>query len=627
MEETPGCGLPSRGPMPQEFLVSFADLNEVKERIRESVDISDLVGSYIELRRQGPNFVGLCPWHGDSSPSLTVTPVRQTWRCWVCGIGGDAFSFVQRVEGVEFPEAVRMLADRAGIELPKSSGRFQSAPGNPEKKRSLLKILEWAEKRFHDALLNSPKGAVARDYLEERGFNQESIERYRIGCSPKSWSWLLDLARQRNIPEQSLVDVGLVSRGDRGLQDFFVDRLIFPIHDLQNRPIAFGGRVLPGNTAKAKYKNSPDTPFFKKRSQLYGLNIVRAELNKTRSVTIMEGFTDVVVARQLGVQDAVAVLGTAFGEGHIKLLQGFVDQVTLVLDGDEAGRKRANDLLNLFISQKLDLRVLTLPDELDPCDYIATRGVDEFNKLREAAPDALEQKLRNELDGIDPLTDIHRGSVALENIIEALSLIPRAAEKQRSKELLVIGRLARIFQVKEEELENRLRTMRRREGTKKWVGEESVAVVEPPQVISASERELLEILVLAPHLVDAVMEKVPVEQIGHAGCREIYQLMGRLSADGVTPDFATLLAESSTLPEQSLLVDIDTGAQEKAKTAGLTPEERWEHWYDMKLAVVHKKEDEEKRRLLHTASQGVNENEAIDVLKDLLERKRARTID
>ena len=626
MEETPGCGLPSRGPTPQEFPVSFAQNNEIKERIRESVDIAELVGSYMELRRQGPNYVGICPWHNDTKPSFNVTPSRKTWRCWVCNVGGDIFSFVEKYEGVEFFEAFKMLADRAGIEIPKTGGGYAPPAGETrEKKRSFLKILEWAEECFHEMLVNDPAGAPAREYLEQRGFTSESIQRYRIGFSRPGWSWLLDLSRDRKFDEQSLVDVGLIKRHERGhCYDFFRGRVMFPIHDLTGRTIAFGGRVLPQDAdGTAKYLNSPDTPLFKKRSQLYGLDVVRGEFTKSRSVTVMEGYTDVVMARQLGVMDPVAVLGTALGEGHIKLLQHHVNEVTLVLDGDEAGRKRSNEILNLFISQKLDLRVLTLPDELDPCDYIMREGVEAFDALRSQAPDALEQKLQNELRGIDPLRDTHRGSVALENILEAVALIPRANDRQGTKELLVLSRLARTFQVNEGELRKRLAAKRSRSKTKKWVEEEPAVVEAPPAALPESERELLEILLLAPELAEVVVAEVGPDSLRHARCRALFETIGGCVAKVELPDFETLLAAIDTLEEKSVLVEIDDQARAKAETATSTPFERWQIWLEARLHAKHRQNSAEKRQLLNSKS--TNEMEAMNVLQALLEERRGFT--
>lgn len=605
--------------------MSFAFFDEAKERIRESVEIADLVRSYIELKPKGPNFAGLCPFHRDTTPSLNVTPSRGTWWCYVCNVGGDIFSFVEKIEGVSFPEAVRMLADRAGIDLPKT-GRYspEKQAETRDKKRHLLEIAAWAEQLFHDCLLNDSQAVAAREYLEGRGISLESIERYRLGFAPDSWSWLLDEARRRKYEPQNLLDVALVKQNDRGgYYDFFRGRVIFPIHDEQGRPIAFGGRVLPQDADKgAKYLNSADTPLFKKSRQLYGFDVVRSELQLTRTVTVMEGYTDVVMARQMGVMDPVAVLGTAFGEGHIKLLRRFVDRVTLVLDGDEAGRKRTNEMLNLFIANDLDLRVLTLPDELDPCDYVAKFGAQAFTTLTEQAPDALEKKLQSELEGINPLRDTHLASRAIENVLEALALLPRGSDQQRSREMMALARLSRTFQVSDDELRKRLASVRSRQKTRRWVAEEPTVIEPVRREVPAADRELLEILLLAPELAPQVIEEVETAELSHPVCQQVYEVIREQMVAGAELEFRTLL-DSLPSDDQSVLVQIDDESRKKAEAATATPAERWQMWRTSRAHKKYLQQSQEKRGLLQSTE--MNDSEALDVLKALWETNKART--
>jgi len=404
--------------MPTRELTVSGGSFDVKERVKQAVDIVDLVGSHIQLRRQGRNYVGLCPWHDDSRPSLQVNPERQSFKCWVCDIGGDVFSFVMKIEGVEFREALEMLADRAGIELEKLKPRPRvrlaasaepAADGQtaePEAaetvaagidKRTLLQAAAWAEKQYHRCLLENPAAEPARRYLRERGISDESIERFGLGFSPLDRDWILQQAAasdaaQRNRRMKTLEAVGVLvvpSEGG-GPFDRFRGRLMFSIRDGQGRPVGFGGRVLPEErkgdksnlperpegclaqikpvpfsqpiTHRAKYINTPETPLFTKSKLLYGLDLARDTLRKTRTALVMEGYTDVIVAHQHGFTNAVAVLGTALGESHVRLLKAHADRIVLVLDGDEAGMHRANEVLELFVAQQADLRILTLPE-------------------------------------------------------------------------------------------------------------------------------------------------------------------------------------------------------------------------------------------------------------------------
>ena len=357
---------------------------DVREQIRQSTDIVELIGSYLQLRRQGRGFVALCPWHNDKRPSLQVNPQRQSWKCWVCDVGGDAFSFVMQREGVDFREALQILADRAGIELTRNR-QPKAPPGSPQDKRTLYRAMQWAEEQFHSCLLHAGEAGPARDYLQKRSISAESMERFRLGFSPPGWSWLLDRARATEFSAQVLEAVGLCARSEKtgGYYDRFRDRVLFPIRDLQSRPIAFGGRILPGEGEgkAAKYINSPETRLFSKSDNLYGLDVARDIVAKQREVVVVEGYTDTVIAHQFGVTNAVAVLGTALGPRHIQILRRFADRIVLVLDGDEAGRRRTNEILELFLAAQVDVRILTLPQGLDPADFLLESGAEAFQEL------------------------------------------------------------------------------------------------------------------------------------------------------------------------------------------------------------------------------------------------------
>ncbi len=389
--------------------MSSAQAYDIKERVRQAVDIVELVGSYLQLRREGRNYKALCPWHDDTRPSLHVNPERQSFKCWVCDIGGDIFSFVMKMENVEFPEALAMLAERAGIALKPSRG---GKSADTDEKRALYQAMAWAEERFHKCLLSAPEAEPARRYLADRQISADSIERFRLGYAPDRWDWLIKQALSTEITTKVLETVGLIIRkdGGGGHYDRFRGRVLFPIRDVQGRPVALGGRILPQAAAEAaaapaatgaKYINSPETPLFSKSSMLYGMDSARDAIARTKVSVIMEGYTDTIVARQFGFDNTVAVLGTALGEGHIRLLRRFADSITLVLDGDEAGQRRANEILGLFVAEQVDLRIVTLPDGLDPADFLLQRGAEAFRQFLDGAVDAVEHKLGRFLDVLD----------------------------------------------------------------------------------------------------------------------------------------------------------------------------------------------------------------------------------
>ncbi len=508
--------------------MSFGSSFDTKEQVRQATDLVDLVSRSIQLRRQGRMYVGLCPWHDDARPSLQVNPDRQTWKCWVCDVGGDVFSFVMKREGVDFPEAIRILADRAGINL-LPQGHKKATPGGPDDKQTLYRAMAWAEDQYHRCLLESPEAEPARRYLAERGIQHASILRFHLGFSPPGWQWLLDRARTTTFAPDVLDAAGLLGKTQDGQRhvDRFRGRLIFSIRDTEQRPIAFGGRILPQLSATkeaAKYINSPETRLFTKSNHLYGLDIVRAATKSDSHIIVVEGYTDVIMAHQQGLNNVVAALGTAVGERHVSILRRFADRITLVLDGDEAGQRRTNEVLELFVAAQVDLRVLTLPSGLDPCDFLRDHGRAAFDELLLQAVDALEHKARTVTEGLNVLQDVDQAHRALDDILRTMANAPRLAgvtnESLRLREQQMLVRLARQFHVEEISLRARLlelRTPTLRPGAKP-------AAVAPPAGLTPPEQELLEILLSHPELVEQALETVEVEQLTSPQAREVWEL-------------------------------------------------------------------------------------------------------
>jgi DNA primase len=554
-----------------------------KERVRQAIDIVDLVGSYLQLRREGRGYKALCPWHDDTRPSLQVNPERQSFKCWVCDIGGDIFSFMMKMENVEFPEALSMLADRAGIHLtPYRSGDAAGGAGptalagSPDDKRTLYQAAAWAEQQFHECLLKSPEAEPARRYLRERGIDDESIRRFHLGFAPDRWDWLIQRSLKPNISPKVLERIGLLVRKDGGGHyDRFKGRVLFSIRDTQGRPIAVGGRILPeaAATNPAKYINSPESPLFSKSNMLYGLDLAREAITKSRVAIVMEGYTDCIVACQFGIENVVAVLGTALGdrrgptgEGHIQLLRRFADTIILVLDGDEAGRKRTHEILSLFVAAQVDLRVVTLPDELDPCDFLLSRGADAFRSQLETAVDGLEHAFRMATQGLDIARQPHEASKTLDALLQTIAKAPRlrndTTSDLRVRESQNVSRLARMFDAEETVLWERVRALR----NKRQAPTTNLADADPSKAIPALDawdQELLEILLLEPESVRAVAEVVRPEDLTSEACQRIYNICCALSTAGVTPSFERLLLEFDEPNYKNLLVGLDERGRAK----------------------------------------------------------------
>ena len=453
---------------------------DLKDRVKQASNIVTLIGGDMQLRRQGGNYVGLCPWHEDSRPSFQINESRQSWACWVCADRGDVFSYVMKRDSLSFREALEFLAAEAGIAITRSQKKIEK--GSPQDKATLLKAMEWAQFEYHQFLLESDDAAPVRDYLAQRGLTDQTIDQFKIGFSPLSWSWLLDRARNTEFSGEILEACNVLGASSRGgWYERFRGRVLFPIHNLQQRPIGFGGRVVPGiygteEEPKGKYVNTSETLLFTKSDNLYGLSQIHRDVQKDRRLTIVEGYTDVIAAFQAGLRNTVAVLGTALNERHIKLIKRFADSVTLVLDGDEAGQKRTNEILDLFVAQDLDLRILSLPEGFDPFDYVQQRGSEEFQNLVDAAPDVLAHKIKIETHGIDLVNETHAANLALENILKTVAQTPAnviassAAKSLRQDQM--VTRLARQFQTTREQVKARLKELRISTRPSRWSQDE-----------------------------------------------------------------------------------------------------------------------------------------------------------
>ncbi len=552
---------------------------DVKDRIKQATDLVDLVGGYMNLRRQGRNMVGLCPWHTDTKPSFQVNPARQRWDCWVCNLHGDAFDFVMRKEAVDFRGALEILAQKAGIELRQQSGP-KAKPGDPNHKPTLYEAMKWVEEQYHHCLLSSNEAIPVREYLAERGISQESIRRFRIGFAPLAWSWLVDRSKKTTFSPQILEACGLVTMNSRGTwYERFRGRVLFPIRDTQDRPIGLGGRVVPGiygteEEPRGKYYNSAETKLFSKSDNLYALDLARHELQNSKSLTVVEGYTDVVAAWQSGVKNVVAALGTALNERHVRLIKRFAETITLVLDGDTAGQKRTNEVLDLFVTSDIDLRILTLPEGTDPFDYCMTHGGEAFQRLVDGAPDAIAHRIQSETAGIDILNQTHAANQALDNILRTLAAVPvssitsSAARQLRQQQL--ITRLARQFNIDAESVKRRIAEIRNSNRPPMFVppGEEAPTSVPAPhmQSLIGKEKELLQILIVHPELLDRAIEKVAVVQFTDGPLKAIYQLMDDFFHDGRDVVFDNLILEITDPYLRNLLSQLHEDAICKRQT-------------------------------------------------------------
>jgi len=366
--------------------------DDQKRQVQEATDIVALIGEQVALRPRGHEFLGLCPFHDDHNPSMHVSPAKQIYKCFVCGAGGDAFSFVVNYHKMTFPEALRHLADRAGIKLKPVRGLRSALDEASTTDRDRIAAANDKAMHFFQAALRHPEvGRLARDYLAARHINAEMIAAFALGYAPDAWDKLAQTATSKGWPLPGLEAAGLIARRDTGAghYDKLRHRLIFPILDSLGRPIAFGGRRIRDED-EPKYLNSPETALFIKSSTLYGLHRAKKPIIDSRTAIIVEGYTDVIACHQMGVTNVVATLGTALTPRHVQELRRFADQVILVFDADEAGQKAADRALEIFLAEDMDVAIAVLGGGKDAGELLGREdGLQQWQAAIQAAQDAL----------------------------------------------------------------------------------------------------------------------------------------------------------------------------------------------------------------------------------------------
>ena len=403
---------------------------EEKQKVREATDLVALVGETVSLRSRGRDLWGCCPFHHEKSPSFHVMPDRGFWKCFSCGKGGDCFDYVMERDHLEFPEAVRMLADRAGIEL-SDDGSYEGRSRSSSKKSRLYEAVEAAVTFYHLQLtrVRSAGADAARSYLGRRGFGSAVADRWDLGYAPGS-GMLVRYLTEHGFTAREIVEANLAVRRDGGqLQDRFYNRVIFPIRDERGRAIGLGGRVL--DDAKPKYLNTAETPIFHKGSILFALNVAKSHITSQMEAVVMEGYTDVIASHEAGVCNAVAPLGTALRARHVKMLARFLTgsgervsrgRIVYIFDGDEAGLKAAERALEYISLTTAAMYCVVLPDGKDPAEYLASDGVDSL-RARIAEPQPLVRfVIDRHLDRFDVGTPEQR-ALALADVVQAMAPI------------------------------------------------------------------------------------------------------------------------------------------------------------------------------------------------------------
>jgi len=525
--------------------------DETVLEVKRSVDIQEIVAGYIPLKRAGASYKGLCPFHEEKTPSFIVTPQRQTFKCFGCGKGGDAISFVMAKENVDYPEAIRILAAKVGIAVKYKEGGKEGIGRD-----DVYRALEWAQEYFRSLLLKAPEAEAARAFFAGRGVNDETSELFKLGYSMDSWDALLQRGRRAGFDDKMLAAAGLVieREGRGGYYDRFRARPIFPIHDARARAIGFGARTLKKDD-HPKFINSPETAVFTKGRGFYGLHHSREEIEKTRTVYIVEGYLDVVVPFQAGVKGLVATLGTALTKDHLKILRRYADKVVLVFDSDAAGQKASERGLDLLLSENVDIFIAELPPGMDPDDVVVKEGPDRLRACLEK-PREIFGFLMDALSAKHGIETPAAKARIVEDMLERLNQIPDPVKQE-----ILVQQLAAKFGIDERSLRGKL--ARKREGDVEPAPVPMVALKTPP-VLEKAGRELLACAIANKTLAAKIRTEFPVERYPSEILRRIATVAyGMLQQNGeINPgDLVALLQDAAAMEVAADIVNIEIDAE------------------------------------------------------------------
>ncbi len=416
----------------------------VIDEVKQKTDIASVVGQYVALKKAGRNLVGLCPFHSERNPSFFIYPEQQSWHCFGCNTGGDVFSFIMKKEGMDFGEALHLLAQRAGVTVPTQPGRDEEK----EEKEQLYKINEAAAQYFHNLLLNSPEGKSARDYLQSRGFTDKTAAEFQLGYSSSKWDDLKKYLQERGHTEEEQAKAGLLAESERGrIYDRFRSKLMFPIWDIRGHVIGFGARVL--DDSLPKYINSPQTPAFNKSSTLYGINLAAPGIRQQEIAVIVEGYVDVITAHQNGFNNVVASMGTSVTEAQVSSLKRLTRNLVLALDADAAGEEamlRGVSYENILESE---IRVVILPQGKDPDDVIKENN-DTWRQLLDKATPIVDYTINMITSKLD-LDTARDKSLAVKKLLPVITEM-----KDKVRQAHYVQKLARLVNVGERTIEAEL---------------------------------------------------------------------------------------------------------------------------------------------------------------------------
>lgn len=400
---------------------------DIIEKIRNTIDIVDVVSEYVQLKKQGRNYFGLCPFHGENSPSFSVSTEKQIYHCFGCGAGGNVFSFLMEIEGLSFLESVKVAAKRTNVELPDSMDQ-QPASKQSTRASKMIEAHELLKKFYHHLLVNTKEGERPLEYLTNRGITREIIDTFGIGYSPSSWDFATKFLQKRGFSLELLEHAGITIRNHEGKHfDRFRNRVMFPLWDLQGQVTAFSGRII--DSGEPKYLNSPETEIFQKGKNLYGFHLAKSQIRKKQQAILLEGFMDVIALHRAELPYSIATMGTALTDDQIRIIRRNVDQVTVCYDSDNAGIEAAYRASSLLRAAGCEVRVALMPEGHDPDDYIKKFGTEKFRtNVIGASLTLMAFKLQYFKRGKDLQDEADRISY-IDEVLKEISILEKPVER------------------------------------------------------------------------------------------------------------------------------------------------------------------------------------------------------
>ena len=501
----------------------MAEAGSFADKVKTQADIVRVIGEYVRLKKSGQNFMGLCPFHGEKSPSFAVHPVRQIYHCFGCGVGGDVFKFIMEVDKCTFPEAVRAVAEKCGIPIPKQRANSPAEQQATSQRKTLLALHKDAAEWFAQQLQSSVEGKIARGYLEDRGLDRETIARFGLGYAPSPGDALLRQFRSKY--NEKLLDAsGLLSRDQSGrLYDRFRRRIIFPIANDTGKVIAFGGRALGDDLPK--YLNSSETPIYTKSTVLYNFDRAKEALRQRDFAVLVEGYMDAIGVARAGVANVVASCGTSLTEPQVRLLGRFTRRVVVNYDADTAGQAATERSLTLLLSEGFDVRVLSLPGGADPDQFVREHGAEAYQKLLAEAPAFLDYLIRRAHQG-----DLTSAEGKVRAVNSLLPYIQRMPDRLLRSEWAT--RVSQQLRIDEPVLRESLRRAAAERRSEVKVRSELVAGSARP-----SERRLIRMLVDAEGFRGKLAEEIRANEL-HIGLttEKVFTIILDAIASGQRPE-------------------------------------------------------------------------------------------